>query len=117
FPFEVQCANLTVIFCPAARRLPAGGDCSRATPLPTTSMSSPDCWAISIAARIGFPRKDGTITPLSTARTTVPLSGRIAAAADNVGVSAGALLASFEPAAWFGSGTTLWESATGLTGG
>ena len=63
-----------MIFCPAGRRLPGAGHCSRATPLPTAFISKPDCCAISTAARNGLPTNDGTTVPLSTATTTVPLT-------------------------------------------
>ena len=66
---------------PDGNRLPGAGHCSRATPLPTALISSPDCCAISTADRSGLPRNDGTITPLSTSRTTVPLVGACPAGA------------------------------------
>src|SRR5438132_13921724 len=68
--------NLTVTLDPAATCEPAGGDCSRAMPLPTASKSRPLCSAISIAERTLLPANDGTtIPPCSTSRTTVPSTG------------------------------------------
>ena len=69
-----QCANRTVMCCPEGRWLPGAGHCSRATPLPMALISNPDCCAISTAERSGLPRNDGTTTPLSTSRTTVPFA-------------------------------------------
>src|SRR5256885_2739181 len=68
--------NLTVTLDPAATCEPAGGDCSRAMPLPTASKSRPLSSAISIAERTLLPANDGTtIPPCSTSRTTVPSAG------------------------------------------
>ena len=70
----------TVIRDPAATCAPGRGDCSRATPLPTASRSSPASCAASIATRRFLPRNDGTsIPPSSTSRTTVPLDGNFCA--------------------------------------
>ena len=57
-------------------RRAGSGDCSRATPLPIASRSSPASCAASIATRTFLPRNDGTsIPPSSTSSTTVPLAG------------------------------------------
>src|SRR5271168_4899249 len=68
--------NCTVTCAPADTCVPAGGDCCRATPLPTTSNSSPASWAASTAPRTVLPTNDGTsIPPCSTSNTTVPVAG------------------------------------------
>src|SRR5258708_377319 len=65
----------TVIRVPAVTCDPAGGDWSRATPLPTASRSKLLSSASSTAARNCFPRKEGTaMPPCSTSKTTVPLT-------------------------------------------
>src|SRR5271157_3474384 len=69
-----QCAKRTVILCPDGKWLPGAGHCWRATPLPIALISNPDCWALSTAERSGLPKNDGTTTPLSTSRTTVPFA-------------------------------------------
>ena len=72
--------NCTVTCAPAATCVPAGGDCWRATPLPTASSSRPVSWAASTAPRTVFPTNDGTsIPPCSTSSTTVPVAGSFAA--------------------------------------
>src|SRR5271157_5169854 len=68
--------------------LPGAGNCSRATPLPTALISSPDCWAVSTADRNDLPKNDGTTKPLSTSRTTVPLPAACSAAVACWGVAA-----------------------------
>src|SRR6476620_11103844 len=72
-----QRPNLTVTDVTDATCEQGGGDCSRASPLPTASRSSPFSWAISIAVLTLLPRNDGTrIPPCSTSNTTVPLDGK-----------------------------------------
>src|SRR5271165_3862503 len=68
--------NCTVTRDPAGMCVPAGGDCCRATPLPTGSSSRPASCAASSALRTVLPTNDGTtIPPCSTSRTTVPVVG------------------------------------------
>src|SRR4029077_5017729 len=81
--------NLTATFCPAITRPPAAGDCSRATPLPITSTSIPDCWASSTTERNGLPKNDGTTCPPLTSRTTAPLA---AAGGTTTGIAAAGVL-------------------------
>src|SRR4051812_30773350 len=69
---DAQRANRTATLEPAGIRDPGGGDCSRATPLPTTCNSKPDCWANCTAARNGLPTNSGTTWPDETSSTTVP---------------------------------------------
>src|SRR5271169_2594064 len=70
--------NCTVTCAPAATCVPAGGDCCRATPLPTASSSRPASWAASTAPRTVLPTNDGTsMPPCSTSRTTVPVAGNV----------------------------------------
>src|SRR5580765_389879 len=52
--------NLTITRDPAATFAPGAGDCSRATPLPTASRSSPASCAASTAARTFLPKNEGT---------------------------------------------------------
>ena len=74
--------NVTVTVLPAATREPGAGDCSRASPLPTTSTSNPRCSAISTADRTLLPTNEGTsMPPCSKSNTTVPLLGRRAGVA------------------------------------
>ena len=69
-------SNCTVTCAPAATCVPAGGDCCRATPLPTASNSSPVSCAASTAPRTVLPTNDGTtMPPCSTSSTTVPVDG------------------------------------------
>src|SRR5271169_3202570 len=83
-----QCANRTVILSPEGKWLPGDGHCSRATPLPMALISNPDCWAVSTATRKGLPRNEGTTTPLSTSKTTVPLPAAACSAGVGWGVVA-----------------------------
>src|ERR1700691_2973574 len=71
----------TVMCDPTATCAPGRGDCSRATPLPTASRSSPASCAASMATRTFLPRNDGTsIPPSATSRTTVPPLGNFGGA-------------------------------------
>src|SRR5208282_1658408 len=73
---RIHLPKRTVTCDPTATCAPGRGDCSRATPLPTASRSSPTSCAASIAPRRFLPRNDGTsIPPSSTSRTTTPLDG------------------------------------------
>src|SRR5262249_5657593 len=88
--------NRTATLDPGATLVPAGGDCSRATPLPIASNSSPMDWVTSSADRNGFPSSRGTAIPDSSGTTAVPdpcCAGKTAPSTDERSTAGAALTA------------------------